>query len=229
LKNPLRAFREALGMSRNQLAGAVGKSPQTLEKYEAEAPADLIADLKRYAASVNRRDAIALLTQDAPAPLAHRTSAPTPAIPIPDYPDPSETYGIPRSDWHRMLDQILDSQANHLVIAIVTNLLAFGRDADSIRSRKPGKEAPRYEAYEARVLSALSRLMSTDTNDQLVKDIAAFLAAAKPEEREIVEKQIKLWKDLKRANELKSPKGNARHDDPQEEASTRPQHGRKAV
>jgi hypothetical protein len=165
----------------------------------------------------------------APAPLAHRIKSSTTHVPVPEYADAVETYGIPRGDWHRMLDQILDSQANHLIIAIVTNLLAFGRDADAIRTRKPGKEAPQYEAYEARVLSALSRLMSTDTNDQLVRDIAAFLAAATPQEREIVEKQIKLWKDLKRANELKSPKGNARHDDPQEEASTRPQHGRKAV
>ena len=34
----LRELREALGLSRNQLAGAVGVSPQTLEKYEAEMP-----------------------------------------------------------------------------------------------------------------------------------------------------------------------------------------------
>ena len=61
MKNPLRAFREALGLSRNQLAAAIGKSPQTLEKYEAEAPADLVESLAAYARRINRSDAISLL------------------------------------------------------------------------------------------------------------------------------------------------------------------------
>ncbi len=73
--------------------------------------------------------------------------------------DAEATFGIPRDDWHTMLDRVLDSKANHLVMAIVTNLLAFGRDAESISKSKPPEK---YERYEKRVLSALSELMASD-------------------------------------------------------------------
>ena len=52
----LRELREALGLSRNQLAGAVGVSPQTLEKYEAEMPEALARKVAEYAASRGRPD-----------------------------------------------------------------------------------------------------------------------------------------------------------------------------
>jgi hypothetical protein len=124
--------------------------------------------------------------------------------PLPAKDEAPPTLGIPRGDWHAMLDRILDSEANYLVMAIVTNLLAFGRDAEQLGKTKPPK---RYEAYEAKVLRALSELMDPEAADPLVVELAAFLADANDRQREIVLNTIKAWTLEKK---LKTTQGKAK-------------------
>jgi transcriptional regulator with XRE-family HTH domain len=59
--NRLRAFRNMLGISRADLARAVGRSAQILEKYEAELPPELAAALAAHARAVGRGDAAEFL------------------------------------------------------------------------------------------------------------------------------------------------------------------------
>ncbi len=137
------------------------------------------------------------------------------------------TLGIPRADWHGMLDRVLDSKANYLVIAIVTNLLAFGRDAESIGG---AKSPARYERYEARVLKALAELMGPEetTVDPHLAEYAEFLAEARSSEREAVEEMIKAWKHDK-SKSAKTASKEKPKDAPKKKPDEGEGHGRKAV
>lgn len=128
MKNPLRAFREALGLSRNQLASAIGKSPQTLEKYEAEPPPEILHALKEYAASINRADAIALLDPN---------PAPSPASPA-VLQSPDLLSGLGNVDiWHvQQLVNILRDRPQGRVFRLLANTLQ--KAAREYVSTKPG-------------------------------------------------------------------------------------------
>lgn len=122
----------------------------------------------------------------APEPLPTRVATPT--------------FGIPRADWHAMLDRVLDSKANHLVLAIVTNLLAFGRDAESIGKNRPPEK---YEVYEARVMHALAEIMNPSQIDP-----SLLLGLVSEGDRSIVEQMIKdKNKDTDNAKPQEEPAG----------------------
>ena len=128
MKNPLRAFREALGLSRSQLAAAIGKSQQSIEKYEAEAPADLIESLRNYAISIGRADVNDYLRTAS----SEMVSPDLPKIDLPTTPQSRVQSGevtiqVPEADlpWVQKLLQVLHSRKSGLPIAAKNNLEEF--------------------------------------------------------------------------------------------------------
>ncbi len=117
----------------------------------------------------------------------------TPQLHSEDPLDERVTLGVPRREWRRMLDSILDAPVNRLVIAIVTNLLAFGYDADTIQPARGNKAPQRYEDYEARVLTALGQLMSGTPKPEF--DIKRFLAELSKSDRESIKLMIENWQE----------------------------------
>ncbi len=124
------------------------------------------------------------------------------------------TLGVPRREWRRMLDSILDAPVNRLVIAIVTNLLAFGYDADTIQPARGNKAPQRYEDYEARVLTALGQLMSGTPKPEF--DIKRFLAEISKSDRESIKLMIENWQE-KNPEQIEKTQAQGPKDAPKEE------------
>jgi len=140
LKNPVRKFREALGVSRTQLAVAIGKSPQILEKYEAEPSAEIIQSLERYAASIGRPDAIPLLD---PEITAHQIAATTAAAPPADaIPFPGILSDLSDDDvWlvHQLVNILRDRPQGDIFHLLETTLQKAARAYVAAPQGKPAK------------------------------------------------------------------------------------------
>ncbi len=112
-------------------------------------------------------------------------SAPKPHI-SPSRQDGPATLGVPRTEWHRMLDQVLDTRVtNPLVINIVTNLLAYGYDAVAISKGH-------FKTYEVetRVLRELTAELLGSKQAEEITAIAEFMTSASPGDRRIIDEML---------------------------------------
>lgn len=97
----VRKLRERLGMSQQQFATAIGRSFSSLRAYEAGAP--IAPEVLAKVRELSPADYDAIFTEK----------------PVRRSPKHDE--------WHRMLDNILESGVEHAVEAIQSNLISFNR------------------------------------------------------------------------------------------------------